>query len=559
MKYRYPGIRSFTREDEALFFGRKNDEERLYKLIRLEKLAVLYGKSGYGKSSLLQAKIIPRLESETDFVAIPVRFYGFNANFEAQLSPIQRTVEALKACWNKLQIPIGGNSWVDRLIPEEGSLWYHFKKLQTDSRRHRFVLVFDQFEEIFTYPEQAILQFRAQLADLLFVQIPQSFRNVYDNSPVVESMSDEDISLFFEDLDVRVMFSIRSDYMHLMNRLKDYLPQVLRHCYELDALSIEQAKEAIVGPAQLSVPVGETDSTPSFQYSPEALQLLLNFLGKEGKEKIESFQLQLICRHIEERFVMQMGKTRIEEADFGTYYEERLHYLSDVNRNYYQDCISKLPLEKQEVARLIVEAELVTPEDKRRITADGGMLVSRYKVRGADSVLLEALKDTYLLRAEATPRGTAYELSHDALVEPILRARAEREQIEARELANKKRRRVIFLAIGSFLIAFLSLGAMFYALNQQQKAREAQLEALSERDKANLALQNFKKEQEAKDRLQFDELYRRAEDILEGGGCPATILQEMKSIANQYSENQTFIKRISAILKRSQTISIDCQ
>ena len=59
--YRYPGTCPFQEKDSHLFFGRTSDKVKLTELIELEKLVVLFGKSGYGKSSLLNAAVIPRL------------------------------------------------------------------------------------------------------------------------------------------------------------------------------------------------------------------------------------------------------------------------------------------------------------------------------------------------------------------------------------------------------------------------------------------------------------------------------------------------------------------
>ena len=500
MKFRYPGVRSFTRHDGALFFGRKNDEERLYKLIRLEKLVMLYGRSGYGKSSLLQAAILPRLEKETDFIPITVRFYGYDKGTGKSPDPLERTVMAIEK-WSTgfVSHPIDGGEWLDMLVPRENSLWYHAKKAQAATGKKQFVLIFDQFEEIFSYPEAQILQFKAQLADLLFVQIPQNFRNVFDSG---NQLNDTATERFFDDVEVRALFSIRSDFMHLMNRLKDFLPQILRHSYELDALNVEQAKEAIVQPAQY-VPAESAEKvwasdewTPAFNYSPEAIKVLIDFLSKDGKEKIESFQLQLVCRHIESKFVGEQDIRLILPELFGRDTTECTKYLQDVNRNYYQECIDKLPGEQQPVARKIVENEMVTIEDKRRILADAGMLLSRYRTEGATTELLEILKDTYLLRAEATSRGLAYELSHDALVNSILDARKDRELLELRIMARKRRRRFVVTIGLSFLVTFMSLGLMIFAWIKQVQANKA-LEGMIAADKAREEAEKERAEEQA--------------------------------------------------------------
>ena len=64
--YRYPGTRPFEEKDSHLFFGRSQDIERLYNRIFVEKMTVLHGKSGLGKTSLLQAGILPKLRQDSD-------------------------------------------------------------------------------------------------------------------------------------------------------------------------------------------------------------------------------------------------------------------------------------------------------------------------------------------------------------------------------------------------------------------------------------------------------------------------------------------------------------
>jgi len=60
-KYRYPGSKPFEASEKNLFFGREDDIERLSESIQVEQLLVLYGKSGLGKSSLLNAGVLPKL------------------------------------------------------------------------------------------------------------------------------------------------------------------------------------------------------------------------------------------------------------------------------------------------------------------------------------------------------------------------------------------------------------------------------------------------------------------------------------------------------------------
>jgi tRNA A37 threonylcarbamoyladenosine biosynthesis protein TsaE len=59
----YPGLRSFSREEAAIFFGRGSDIRKLYtQLGHAQPVILLSGKKGVGKTSLLAAGLVPRLE-----------------------------------------------------------------------------------------------------------------------------------------------------------------------------------------------------------------------------------------------------------------------------------------------------------------------------------------------------------------------------------------------------------------------------------------------------------------------------------------------------------------
>ena len=61
----YPGLRRFKQEEAAIFYGRGHDTRKLYTQIgRPQPVIILSGKHGVGKSSLLAAGLIPRLEAD---------------------------------------------------------------------------------------------------------------------------------------------------------------------------------------------------------------------------------------------------------------------------------------------------------------------------------------------------------------------------------------------------------------------------------------------------------------------------------------------------------------
>jgi hypothetical protein len=78
----YPGLKPFAPEDAAVFFGREHEIERLLELVQptlvrgvAGRVVAIVGPSGSGKSSLLRAGLLPRLEhlKERWVVVPPVR------------------------------------------------------------------------------------------------------------------------------------------------------------------------------------------------------------------------------------------------------------------------------------------------------------------------------------------------------------------------------------------------------------------------------------------------------------------------------------------------------
>ena len=69
----WPGLSAFTEIDRDFFFGRERETSELVELVRQAPAGVLYGQSGLGKTSLVQAGLFPQLK-QLDFLPFRVRF-----------------------------------------------------------------------------------------------------------------------------------------------------------------------------------------------------------------------------------------------------------------------------------------------------------------------------------------------------------------------------------------------------------------------------------------------------------------------------------------------------
>ncbi|HLP59326.1 MAG TPA: tetratricopeptide repeat protein, partial [Candidatus Deferrimicrobium sp.] len=403
-EYRYPGSRPFedTDIDRMLFFGREREKEELLQKIIARKLVVLHAESGLGKTSLLNAGVSGLLK-DRGFLPIKIRF-----NF-AVISPIQAVFSGIEETRARQSLDVEAG--------ETETLWHYFKTAafwSADDSLLTPVLILDQFEEFFTFHEPEVRnEFISQLADLVHNTIPSALRQVIRAGELYRYGE--------EPPRVKIVISIRGDFLGQLDELSSAIPEILENRYRLSPLSRSQAREAITRPAQLE---DEQMLTRRFRYSEDALNMMLDYLSKRqerggvvNKDEIESFQLQLLCRHIETNILEKASKASgqdefvIKKEDLGG--EAGIH---KVFQYFYEDRLTglKSARDKRHVRRMC-EKGLISDSD-RRLSLEEEVIEKQFKV---SSTLLAQLVDNRLLRAEKRVGSVYYELSHDTLIKPI--------------------------------------------------------------------------------------------------------------------------------------------
>ena len=433
--YRYPGVRPFTPEDAHLFFGRKTDIDKLVRYLRTEDLVVLHGKSGLGKSSLINAGILPligeRKGRRKTYTPIQMRFNSYNP----------RAPRDLFGIFN--QNLIRESNIMDEIPAKFITPLHAFKSLelaQRESAPNRYLLILDQFEELFTYPQEEVEAFGHELADLYNRRVPSEFRKLIRRERLVNEsldklLSEPGMAEWVESpIEIKILIAIRSDKFNLLDHLSDYLPEILLNSRILEPLTRKQAKEAIENPALME---GEFES-PTFSYSSESMEKILDFLASENQNEVEGFQLQIICRNIEEQ-VMNFATTgqkddRIEvvksskDSNYDYEIKDVDSDFGDILRQYYNTQIAKLGTEEDQMtARLLIEEQLIAED--RRVSVDQAVIKDF-----ASEELMKKLVDSRIIRREPNNLGGfSYEVSHDTLLAPIMEARGERRIIEEQE------------------------------------------------------------------------------------------------------------------------------
>ncbi|MCC5946192.1 MAG: hypothetical protein JJT94_14775 [Bernardetiaceae bacterium] len=544
MKSRYPGANSFQEDDSPLFFGRDKDIRTLSSRILSNTITVLHSKSGLGKTSLLQAGVLPRITKQKDFLIIKIRLGA--ADSSGSLPPLQTLQQAIPK----------ESTWADEMLDD--SLWSSIKKLELMGK-HKIIVVIDQFEELFSYQEQDIIHFKNGIAEMISENIPirlQEPINAALDADEENEDENEDLELLFMPADIKIVFAIRSDKFSLLGRIADKIPTLLRNQYELQALDKKGAKDAILKPANAE---GDFYSAP-FVYTEDAVSKILKYLTDSDTQPIESTQLQILCDKIEK---LQLKEVKVEDIpDF-----------EDIFSDFYYDTLELIEESERLAVKRFVENELV--KKGQRISLDRNVC-EEFVTDKHLSILVNA----HLVREERNNLGgTNYELAHDTLLSPIIKSkeiqkaeddrRAQAQKLkEAEALAEKERaelakaqkqvrtvRRALIFAVVMLVLAFAGLG---YALIKEKEARLANKDAKEQRDFAKSkekealeALAKFQEEQAAKEKFTFDALKKRASTIIDAGGCPDDLLREMKEITENHPEKKQLEKETYELKTRS--------
>jgi hypothetical protein len=426
---RYPGAQPFADDEVSrkAFFGREQTARALTSQILANRLVVVYAKSGLGKTSLLNAGIAQRLREEGRIPLI-VRVNDF------MRGPLVSVLEGIQSAAER--------QLVEYIPGRPDSLWTFFKTVEfwRGDLLLTPILILDQFEELFTlHARDATMAFLADLGYLVRGVRPPS-------------IGATDLGLSETSPAMSIVLSLREDYLGYLDDAADRIPQILDHRFRLTPLSADAAAEAMTGPAGIE---DEVFHTKPFRFDPDTVAAVLRYLSEHRTGSttdkavfVEPFHLQLICQKIEAIAEKQQRQFQsdlvITMNSIGGEVALR-HTLKD----FYIEALGTLyPKRVRRAVRRLCEDFLISPEGRR-------LSLNEYEIRqqfGLYRETLQQLVNKRLLRSDSRADTTYYELSHDALVEPVLTA--------------TRARALLFgwvgAATGSILaILFISLGSMF--------------------------------------------------------------------------------------------------
>ena len=216
----YVGPRPFERrkENSARFFGRVHETQEITSLIYGHRVTLVYAQSGAGKTSLFNASITQELE-ENGFEALPLTRVGGVIPDGIDVKDI-KNLYMFNAMLN-LAPEIAPQSLVSKSLTE----YMESRARMTDENDQPLprAIVFDQFEELFTYTPK---DWREQRKGF--------FRQIIEGLDV--------------DPFLRIVFVMREDFLAEMDPYARDLPDRLRIRYRLERLGGSAALQAIKDP-----------------------------------------------------------------------------------------------------------------------------------------------------------------------------------------------------------------------------------------------------------------------------------------------------------------------
>ncbi len=422
----YVGPLAFQRRDAPRFFGRDDEAEELQALVISERVVLFYAQSGAGKTSLINARLVPDLKQE-GFSVLPVARVGVE-------EPETHTVDNIYV-FNALSYLSGRKAGDAR---ELASATVRDFLATGDAAASEEVmppvLIIDQFEEILTaYPE------RWQEREGFFDQLRQALR---------------------EDPMLSLLLVMREDHIAGLDRYADILPGGLHARFRMERLRHEAAIEAVRRPV--------ADLRP---FAAGVAEQLVNNLRQEhladqetkiAGEFVEPVQLQVVCYQLWQGLRGESG---------GEITETHLQAFGNVDRaleDFYESAVAGVAARTaapEARIRRWFGATLITPSRIRsqvnRGVAESGGLIN-------DAV--DELVDAHLIRAEQVRGGTWFELVHDRFIDPILVS-------NRRWFGSAARRRLAIAAVAVVMLAVLGLS---WNRLRVREARLAQAEQVSQ-------------------------------------------------------------------------------
>lgn len=400
-------------------------------LVIAHRAVLLYAQSGAGKTSLLNAGLIPLLQDEGFDVLLP-RVGSIPRNISVGQITNTYTFNALLSLAKGEGIM--GRSDIKHLTQISLSDYLEGQERLSDVEMAStpLVLIFDQFEELFTLQAK-----RREEREEFFKQLQDALNN---------------------DRILRVIFVVREDYIAWFDPYVRFLPEKLRVRFRLEHLREEAALSAITGPLKGTGYSFAESVAERLVYDLLKIQSQISEDDSEPVigEYVEPVQLQIVCHRLWNDLPPGV---MIITLDY-------LQELGDVNKalmDYYESAISSVVRSLKE-ERDLFERDLREWFERSLITVAGtrgSVFQDQNETDGIPNTVVDVLEDLHVIRGVQRSGARWFELTHDRFIAPIQQSNqqsfpklsslwtSQKDEAERRRRYRRQRwRRIVVLIVG---------------------------------------------------------------------------------------------------------------
>ena len=427
-------------KQEYLFCGRDRESEELFREIDHNPVVTLYGRSGLGKTSLLNAGVFPLLRTY-GYRPVPVRFgtdTGQQDLAEAMLATIADHCDAHCRLSEEER---------KRLAAEDpvALLWHYFHT--TTFSDHEIgeevypVLVLDQFEEtIMSNREAAILLLR-QIQALLG-------RNRRFPSEAYSAVQN-----------FRFVIALREDYLYC---LEDCITAGgcwdLRNCrYRLLPILYSDARAIVLKPGGDVLNPADSEHIADTILEKSLINPGTHRGGNPDDADVNPQMVSLLCSQLFDKAYPDEHDAIPHRITAALLDKEKDTTLKD----FYLSTIRKTGLDAEQQHQL--EERLVS--DGRRQSSGYNLLVSLITQEKLDQLVRAGLLRTY---TTATNREPQVEIIHDQIAAAVEEARQEW-LLEQQKLAQKRKARRLAAIVVAALLVILGLVVVIQRMRTTQE------------------------------------------------------------------------------------------